>query len=145
MSQQDRPPTEDELRAAYEAQLKQLRVDHVLADTVVSLVNLGGRKAGLVPGAEDERDLEQARVAIEAVKALLPLVEESLGPDAAKVRDAVSQLQMAYAQEAGGAAAQPAAPAAPVEPGGTAPVPEKAAEPAPGAAQSSGRLWIPGQ
>ncbi len=125
-------PSEEELRAAYEAELKRLRVEDVVVQTLVSLVNLGGRKAGLVPGAEDERDLDQLRMAIEGARALLPLVEPALGPDAAQVRNALSQLQLVYAQEAG-----PGAPA-PAEP--TAPEP-----PAPPSAQASGRLWVPGQ
>jgi hypothetical protein len=53
-----RPPSEEELRAAYEAELKKLKVEDVLVQTVVSLLNLGGRKAGLAPGTEDERDPE---------------------------------------------------------------------------------------
>lgn len=142
MSHQDpgRPPTEEELRAAYEQQLKQLRVEDVIVQTVVSLVNLGGRKAGLAPGAEDEADREQLRLAIESVRALLPLVEAQLGPDAGAVRDAVSQLQMAYtrmpgAPDAGGSQEDPA--------GGENP--PQAAPEGPGPAQSSGRLWVPGQ
>ena len=41
-----RQPTDEELAAAYEAQLKQIRVEDVLIQTLVSLLNLGGRKAG---------------------------------------------------------------------------------------------------
>jgi hypothetical protein len=129
-----RQPTDEELAAAYEAQLKQIRVEDVLIQTLVSLLNLGGRKAGLSPGTEGERDAEQVRQAIEGVRALLPVVEPLLGPDAAQIREALSQLQMAYAQIAGGAA----------PPGDAAP----AGEPKPdagGPAQSSGKLWVPGQ
>lgn len=133
MSEQERPPTEEEMRAAYEAELKRVRVDDVLVQTVVSLVNLGGRKAGVAPGTEDERDLEQVRMAIEGVRALLPLVEAELGPDAARVREALSQLQMIYAQGAGPAGA----------PGGPGmappPQPPKPEEP------PKSRLWVPGQ
>lgn len=137
MSSQERPPTEEELRAAYEAELKRVRVEDVIVQTVVSLVNLGGRKAGLAPGTEDERDLEQVRQAIEAVRALLPLVEASLGPDAARVRDALSQLQLAYARgESGGGGGGEGGTGGPGGPGD---------EPRPGPAQSSGRLWVPGQ
>jgi hypothetical protein len=139
MADQERPPTEEELRAAYEAELKRIRVDDVIVQTVVSLVNLGGRKAGLAPGTEDERDLEQVRQAIEGVRALLPLVEADLGPDAARIRDALSQLQMVYAQSAGGASG--GAPSG--EGGQEPPSPPKPGDPGP--AQSSGRLWIPGQ
>jgi len=135
VSGQERQPTEEELRALYEEELKRVRVDDVLVQTIVSLINLGARKAALAPGTEDERDLEQVHQAIEAVRALLPLVEDGLGPDAAKLREALSQLQMAYAQQAGGG-----------EGGRAAPDPENPPTPeGPGPAQSSGKLWVPGQ
>ncbi|MDP9400212.1 MAG: hypothetical protein M3P39_04515, partial [Actinomycetota bacterium] len=100
-------PSEDELRAAYEAELKRVQVADVLVQAVVSLLNLGGRRAGLAPGTEDERDLEQVRQAVEGVRALLPLVEPLLGPEGAQLREALAQLQLAYAQQAGVAPAAP--------------------------------------
>jgi len=127
------PMTEEQLAAAYEEQIKQLRVEDVLLQTVVSLLNLGGRKAGLVPGTEDERDLDQLALTIEGVHRLLPLVQEVLGPDAAQLNEAVSQLQLAYVQFGGAARGGPAASA------------EAAAEPAPPTPGGSGRLWVPGQ
>jgi hypothetical protein len=134
MSEQPpRQPTDEELAAAYEAQLKQIRVEDVLIQTLVSLLNLGGRKAGLSPGTEGERDPEQVRQAIEGVRALMPIVEPLLGPDAAQIREALSQLQLAYTRIAGGEGAP-----APAEP--AAPKPDEG-----GPAQSSGRLWVPGQ
>ncbi len=74
-------PTEDEMRAAYEAELAQLRIEEVLIQTVVSLLNLGARKAGLVPGSEGERDLEQVRKAIDGARALLPGDRARPGPE----------------------------------------------------------------
>ena len=138
------PPEYDEesLRAAYEAELKRVKVSDVLVQTVVSLLNLGGRRAGLAPGTEDERDLEQVRVAVDAVRALIPVLEQGrhkdeLGP----IRNALSQLQMAYAREA---QAQPTAPGeAASKPGDEGSKPAEGEGPGP--AQSSGRLWIPGQ
>jgi len=134
MSQQDfpggpegPPPTEEELRAAYEAELKQLRIEDVLVQTIVSLLNLAGRKAGLAPGTEDERDLPQVAMAVEAIRALMPLVEEALGPDAKQLKDALAQIQLAYAR-LGGSAAPAAGPAEPARP---------AAPPPP-------RIWTPG-
>ena len=143
-----RQPTEEELQALYEQELKRVRVEDVLVQTVVSLINLGGRKAGLAPGTEDERDLDQVHAAIEAVRALLPQVEGVLGPQAAQVREALSQLQMAYAQLAGGGGGAPeAAPSDEPKPSEAGPAageePEKPGGAGP--AQSSGRLWIPGQ
>lgn len=115
MSDPQGQPTEEELRAALEEQLRQLRVEDVLLQTIVTLVNLAGRRLT----AEGEKDVEQARTAIEAVRALLPLSpQEELGP----IRDALSQLQMLYAREAQ-AGEQPPPPA------GSAP----AAGPTPGA------------
>ncbi|MCA1568857.1 MAG: hypothetical protein LC798_00755 [Chloroflexi bacterium] len=122
--------SEEELRAAYEAEIARLRVEDVLVQTVVSLLNLAARKAGLT-GAEEEPDFEQVRQAIDATTALLPLVEPTLGPDAKQVRDALSQLQLAYARS--GATAPSDAP--------------RAGQPeAPGAPPRSGSgLWVPGQ
>jgi hypothetical protein len=149
MSEQDqrrptedqRQPTEEEMRAAYEAELKRLRVEDVVLQTIVSLLNLGGRKAGLAPGTEDERDLEQVRVAVDGARALLPLVESHLGPDAAQLREALSQLQMAYVQLGGQGGSAP--PSGGGEPGGQAP--PSSGQGGAGDAQRSGRLWIPGQ
>jgi hypothetical protein len=135
-----REPTDEELAAAYEAQLKQIRVEDVLIQTLVSLLNLGGRKAGLSPGTESERDPEQVRQAVEGVRALLPLVEPLLGADAGQIRDALSQLQLAYAQITG----QGPAPAAGDAPAAGEQPPKEDPE-HPGPAQSSGRLWVPGQ
>ena len=140
--QQPREPTEDELRAAYEQQLKQIKVDDVLVQTVLSLINLGSLRAGVVPGNEGEADPQQLRQAIEGVRALLPLVEPALGPDARQIRDAVSRLQMEYARLASAGAPQADA---------EQPAPEAEQEPPPatpgepGPAQSSGRLWVPGR
>jgi hypothetical protein len=72
-------------------------VHDVLIQTVVTLINLGGRRLGLAGPPEEagETDVDQAFLAIEGARALAPLLpEEQLGP----VRDALSQLQMAYVQ-----------------------------------------------
>jgi hypothetical protein len=159
-------PTEEELRTAYEAEIKRIRVEHVLLEQVVSMVNLGMRRTGLAPGTEPERDPGQVRLAIEAIRALMPLVEVSAPEQAGPIRDALSQLQLAFVRIGGapgaGDASGSARGAAPAEPspagsapgGGPSPgVPgpaNPAGEPAPkpgdaGPAQRSGRLWIPGQ
>jgi hypothetical protein len=127
--------SEEELRRL-EAEMARITVDDVLLQTLVTLLNLGARKAGLAapPGEEQPApDLEQMRQAIEGARALLPLLEtrhaEQLGP----VRETLSQLQIAYAQLAQGGGAKPA-PAEPAAEGEQ-----------PGPAQKSGRLWVPGQ
>ena len=136
--QQGRPPTEEELRAAYEAEVKKLRVEHLLLEQVVSLVNLGMRKTGLTPGTEGERDPEQVRLAIESIRAVLPLVEQAAPEQAKPIRDAVSPLQLAFVKIGG--QAEPSAEAAEGTPPQTPPESGQ-----PGPAQRSGKLWVPGQ
>jgi hypothetical protein len=99
-------PSEEELRAAYEAQIRQLRVEHLVIENVVTLVNLGMRRTGLAPGTEQERDAEQVRLAIESVRAMLPVLEQTAPSQVGPIREALSQLQLAFVRigsEASGA------------------------------------------
>jgi hypothetical protein len=133
-TQEPQQPNEEQLRARLEEELKKVTVDDVLLQTAVSLVNLGGRKAGLAPGTEGERDLAQVQTAIDGVQALLPLLERGEREEVRPIRDALAQLQMAYAKLSGQPAPEQEAESA---------APPKADEPGP--AQRSGRLWTPGQ
>ena len=134
--------SEEQLRAAYEQEIKRVRVDQVLLENVVTIINLGMRRTGLMPGTEDERDLGQVQLAIESVRALMPQLELAAPEQLTAIREAVSQLQMAFVQVSGGpggAAPEPSA-------GPGAEKPAESSEPGgPGPAQQSGRLWVPGQ
>jgi hypothetical protein len=124
--------TEEEL-AALEAEMDRISVDDVLLQTVVRLVSLGARRAGLAGPDGPPADLEQTRQAIEGARALLPLLEGRHGEEIAPLKDALSRLQLAFVQLAGGQPPAPESKEGPPEPPGTGP------------AQSSGRLWVPGQ
>ncbi len=157
-------PSEEELRAAYEAELSRLTSTDMMAQAAVSLLNIGAHRlapaaANQDPGRPPERDLEQARDAIDAVRALLEILERRIPNELKPLRDALSRLQMAYAQEVGagapGAGPQPGGgsggPAGPGSPSGGA-GPDQAGPGAqgqgptgPGPAESSGRLWVPGR
>ena len=102
------------MRAALEEELKRVRVEQVVTEATVSILNVAVLRAGLVPGSEGEQDLGQTRMGIEAVRALMPLVEQALGAEQARpIRDALSQLQMAYVRAVGeGDGARPAGRAA---------------------------------
>jgi hypothetical protein len=141
-------PSDEELRAALEEQMRNLTVDDVLVQTAVTLVNLAGRRLGLGPDAGTERDLEQVRDAIDAARGLLPVLERRGGETLRPLRDAVSQLQMEYAKLAQAPGDGPDVPQAD-QPGADAPAPSEpepdtGGEAGPGPAQASGRLWIPG-
>src|ERR1700716_720984 len=105
MSAEGRAPTEDELRAAYEEELKRIRVEHVLLEHIVTMINLGMRRTGLSPGTEEERDPDQVRLAMEGVRALLPLLEQTAPGQVAQIRSALSQPKLAFVRTGGPAAA----------------------------------------
>ena len=132
---QGHEPTEEELRAAFEEQMRRITVPDVLVQTAVTLVNLGSQK--LV----EDHDLEQTRVAIEAARALLPLLPEEVQTP---LKDAISQLQMAFVRESqdpGGAGAPERSQPAAEEPGGEPSAPE--AGDADERAKARAKIWTP--
>lgn len=130
-------PSEEELRAHLEEQLRQVRVEDLLVESAASIVNLTVRRIA----KPDEQDLEQARIGIEAVRALVDLVE---GEVAGQIRSALSDLQLLYARASRGEPLE-----GPDEPGGApdsrggaeAPPPE----PEPPRTQPPPKLWTPGR
>ena len=153
-----------------EAELASLTSTEMMLQAAVLLLNIGGRRLGLAPpsaspeeraAAGAERDLDQVRDAIDAVRALLAVLGRTLSDELRPLRDALSQLQIAYAREVQNAAAGDTAEGAHEgegEPSG-GPAGEGAREPKPGEtpsdedlegrrpgpAESSGRLWVPGR
>ena len=140
MHDEMKEPTEEELRAALEEQMRHIRVEDVILQTVATLVNLAARRLGLAtaPGEDptEERDIEQARLAIEAVRALVPLSpEEQMAP----VRQALTQLQMAFARETQAAAE----PGVPPTPGPAPPEPQGPSEEEQERAKARSKIWTP--
>jgi hypothetical protein len=101
---EQRPPTEEELREA----LEKVRVDDVLVNALMATVSLGFHHV-----SGETRDLVQARLAIESLRALDPVLREG-GVEEAVLRDleqARANLQLAYAR----AVAEPADTGEPAE------------------------------
>ena len=95
-------PSEEELREA----LDRIGVADVLLSSASTIASIGFRRV-----SEDARDLGQARLAIEALRALEPVLREG-GVDAALVRDleqARTNLQLAYASAVASSSEAPAA------------------------------------
>jgi len=88
------PPSEEELRAQLEDEIRKVRIEDLVLQSAVSILNLSARRIA----KDDERDLEQARVGIDAARALTELVPEEAQP---QLRQAVSELQLLYAKHAG--------------------------------------------
>lgn len=91
-------PTDEQLLQQLEEELKKLRVSDLLVQTLYTLSSLGYRKL-----SEEDLDLPEARLAIEALRALLPVLEGS-APDqlVRDFRQVMSNLQLAYADAAKG-------------------------------------------
>jgi hypothetical protein len=91
---QEGQPTEDEMRAQLEEEIRKVRVEDVVLQSVVSILNLSARRIA----KDDERDLDQAKVGIDAGRALVDLVSPEAQP---QLRQAISELQVLYAKHAG--------------------------------------------
>lgn len=88
---EEQVPSEEELRAA----LDRVAIGDVLVQALTAAASLGFRKV-----SAETRDLPQARLAIEALRALEPVLREG-GVEEAVVRDlerARVNLQLAYAK-----------------------------------------------
>lgn len=123
-------PEQEQMLRQMEEEMRRLRVEDLLIQSVASIINLSARRIV----KEDERDLAQARVGIDAVAALVDLLE----PDAQhEIKNALSQVRMLYAQHAGDADA------------GDEPPPSTGGGPAPGETEGVRKpppgLWVPGQ
>src|SRR6266545_3255889 len=116
-------PSEEEMRQRIEEQLRKVRVQDLLLESVVSVLNLAARRIA----KEDERDLEP-------VRAVVGLLDPE---PAAQVRSALSEVQMLYAKQAEGGGEPPPEGGGEPESGGE--------EPPPGGGQERGpsRLWTP--
>ena len=84
--------TEQELLDA----LRQLRVADLLVQTCSTVSSLAYHRL-----AEESRDLEQARLAIDALRALVPVVAGAIPPELARdLEQVTANLQLAYAAAA---------------------------------------------
>jgi hypothetical protein len=104
-------PEPDQEQAAHELaqELRKLRVEDVLVNTLVHVSSIGYRRLGLTEDSREDRDLGQTSLAIETMQALVPVLEDFLPEDVVdSFEDQVANLQLAYAkavkEEAGGAA-----------------------------------------
>ena len=124
MAEQERPPEERaaaeeeaEFAARLEEELKRVKISDVLVQTLYTLSSLGYHKLGT-----EHRDLPQARLAIESLRALLPVLKGEAPAEV--VRDfeqVVANMQLAYASAAKEAPKEPA----PEEPAPKEPAPEE--------------------
>ena len=92
MSESAAEPTPDEEAAQLVEELRRAKVSDLLVQTSSLLASLAFGKL-----APDVRDLEQARLAIDALKAIAPLLDEGPRRD---IQQVVANLQLAFAEAA---------------------------------------------
>jgi hypothetical protein len=93
----DPAENERELVEQLEAELGRLKVSDLLLQTVYTISSLGYHRL-----SGENKDLEQARLAIEALKALVPVLDGAVPEEA--VRDfnqVLANMQLAYAAAVG--------------------------------------------
>jgi hypothetical protein len=94
---------EDQERIARELveELRRLKIEDVLIQTLITISSLGYRRLGLTPDTKDERDLVQAKLAIDTMTALTPILEAVVPAELLRdFNQSVASLQLAYAQAA---------------------------------------------
>ncbi|MDQ2984077.1 MAG: hypothetical protein M3R70_09170 [Actinomycetota bacterium] len=87
---------ERELVEQLQAELKRLKVSDLLLQTLYTVSSLGYHRM-----SGEDKDLEQARLAIEALRALLPVLESSVPEEALRdFNQVMTNMQVAYATAA---------------------------------------------
>jgi hypothetical protein len=133
MSEQDLTPEQlEQLRE----QLASVPAGAVVAETAVSLVTMAQLRLGLPPEQYARfRDLDAARLLIDALGGLLAATEGRLGAPEPSLRQALADLRLAFTEVA--ASTGGSAPRTPPE---TEPEPEDS-----GILRPPSGLWVPGQ
>jgi outer membrane biosynthesis protein TonB len=126
-NEQDRVVPDEERTRQILEQLRTVHAFDLAYETMVGLVNFGSQKMGLLEETREVRDLDDARLSIELVRAILAVIERGPGDERTHgLHDALAQMQLAYAhavqldnaeraagrEEAPASAASPAAAAA---------------------------------
>jgi hypothetical protein len=94
--EQQQPQNEAEMIAELQAELNRLKVSDLLLQTAYTISSLGYHRL-----SGENKDLEQARLAIEALKALLPVLEGAVPEEATRdFRQVLTNMQLAYASAA---------------------------------------------
>ena len=136
MSEQDLTP--DQLEQLRE-QLASVSAGDVVAEAALSLIALAYVRLGIPPEQHERfRDLDQARLLVDALGGMLAATEGRLDAPEPSLRDALASLRMAFAEVAAHLEAHP----------DDTPDPAAGPEPEPedsGILRPPSGLWVPGQ
>ena len=98
MAEEEQQSSEEQkLVEELRAELEKLRVSDLLLQTVYTISSLGYHRL-----SGETKDLDQARLAIEALKALLPVLEGAVPEEALRdFNQVLANMQLAYASAVG--------------------------------------------
>ena len=91
--------SEEQLARELAEELRKLKVEDVLVSVLIQISSIGYRRLGLTEDTKEDRDLDQAKLAIDTMKALTPVLVRVV--PAELIRDfesSVANLQLAYAK-----------------------------------------------
>jgi hypothetical protein len=92
---------QEELARELAEELRRLRVEDVLVNTLVHVSSIGYRRLGVTEDSREERDLPQTALAIETMQALVPVLKDFLPEElVSSFEDQIANLQLAYAKAA---------------------------------------------
>ena len=120
-------------------QLASVSAAEVVAEASLSLIALAYVRLGIPPEQHERfRDLDEARLLIDALGGMLSAVEGRLGAAEVNLREALAHLRMAFAEVAAHLDAGPSGPAG--SDAARQPAPDE-----PGVHRPPSGLWVPGQ
>jgi hypothetical protein len=95
-------PNEEELARELAEELRRLKIEDVLIQTLITISSIGYRRLGLTEETKDDRDLQQAKLAIDTMAALTPVLENVVPEELLQdFNQSVASLQLAYAKAVG--------------------------------------------
>ena len=93
--------SEEQVARELAEELRKLKVEDVLVSVLVQISAIGYRRLGLTEDTKDDRDLDQAKLAIDTMKALTPVLGQVVPAELIRDFDSsIANLQLAYAKAA---------------------------------------------
>jgi hypothetical protein len=92
---------EEEAARRLAEELRNLKVEDVLLNVLVQISSIGYRRLGLTEETKEDRDLGQAKLAIDTMKALTPVLVQVVPSELVlEFEQSVAELQLAYVKAA---------------------------------------------
>ena len=92
-------PTEEEMQLMMYQRLATVPVQMVLIQTMASFLDMAAIRLGLGPEGELRENPGEARLAIDSLRALIPVAEVALGPQAASFKEALADIQKTFVEK----------------------------------------------